>query len=368
MSNTSITNVEITDTFQVWISKTNDIIELANENVMLAGPGPGFTVSGNSTLLGSFTANTLVSETATTDNLSIINLSRRTTPNTPIESTSPIKITSQIENIFDLQTEVGLKPIIRLINGEDATWLVTHETPNSDSSITIKLQGAATPQLSLSQVGNLSVSGSVNASGSVSAPGFAGDGSLLTNLAVTAIPNLDASKITTGTFADARIPNLAASKITSGTFADARIPTNIARVDSIIRFNSIGVNTGASGTAGEIRATNNITAFFSDDRLKTRLGNIEEALKKINTLDAFYYVPNKTAIDLGYEEERYIGLSAQQVNEIFPEVVKPAPIDDKYLTIQYDKLIPLLVAGIKELRKQVDTMQKEIKEVKNDRT
>lgn len=38
------------------------------------------------------------------------------------------------------------------------------------------------------------------------------------------IPLLDASKITSGTFADARIPSLAASKITSGTFADARIP------------------------------------------------------------------------------------------------------------------------------------------------
>ena len=37
------------------------------------------------------------------------------------------------------------------------------------------------------------------------------------------IPNLDASKITSGSFADARIPNLATSKITSGTFADARI-------------------------------------------------------------------------------------------------------------------------------------------------
>ena len=37
------------------------------------------------------------------------------------------------------------------------------------------------------------------------------------------IPNIDASKITSGSIADARIPSLAASKITSGTFADARI-------------------------------------------------------------------------------------------------------------------------------------------------
>jgi phage-related tail fiber protein len=47
------------------------------------------------------------------------------------------------------------------------------------------------------------------------------------------IPNLDAAKITTGTFATGQVPNLAASKITSGTFANARIPSNIdpAKID-----------------------------------------------------------------------------------------------------------------------------------------
>ena len=40
------------------------------------------------------------------------------------------------------------------------------------------------------------------------------------------IPNIDASKITTGSIADARIPNLDASKITTGSIADARIPAS----------------------------------------------------------------------------------------------------------------------------------------------
>jgi len=46
------------------------------------------------------------------------------------------------------------------------------------------------------------------------------------------IPNLDAAKVTTGTFADARIPNLDTAKVTSGTFADARIPALVARINS----------------------------------------------------------------------------------------------------------------------------------------
>lgn len=135
-------------------------------------------------------------------------------------------------------------------------------------------------------------------------------------------------------------------------------PLNGANQDlntsSNVRFASLGINTNASGTAGEIRATDNITAFFSDDRLKTRIGPIEDAIKKVNTLDTFYYIPNKTALDLGYKEERHVGVSAQQVQKIMPEVVKPAPIDNKYLTVQYEKLIPLIIESIKELNAKLE--------------
>jgi hypothetical protein len=168
-------------------------------------------------------------------------------------------------------------------------------------------------------------------------------------------------RVNSSTGADAVMPTASASAsgaVTTGTQTWAGNKT----FNNNVRVASFGVNTAASGTAGEIRATNNITAFFSDDRLKTRLSLVEDALEKINTLDAFFYIPNKTATDLGYKEEKYIGLSAQQVNKIFPEIVKPAPIDDKYLTIQYDKLIPVLVAAIKEIKKEIDLMQKKYNE------
>jgi hypothetical protein len=123
------------------------------------------------------------------------------------------------------------------------------------------------------------------------------------------------------------------------------------------QFNSVGVGTAGSGTAGEIRATNNVIAFYSDDRLKTRLGNIEDALTKIKTLDTFYYEANETAQALGYEPIRDVALSAQQVQAIMPEVVAPAPIDDKYLTVRYERLVPLLVAAIKELEAKVAALE-----------
>jgi hypothetical protein len=111
----------------------------------------------------------------------------------------------------------------------------------------------------------------------------------------------------------------------------------------------LGVGVAASGSQGEIRATNNITAYYSDDRLKTKLGNIIDALGKVATLNGFYYEANEVAQALGYKPVREVGLSAQEVQKVLPEIVVPAPIDDRYLTIHYEKIIPLLVEAIKAL-------------------
>jgi len=167
------------------------------------------------------------------------------------------------------------------------------------------------------------------------------------------------------------IASLASTKVTGsipGSQISGAIPGTAAGVTGFTinqsvgtgdntRFNSLGVGTAASGTAGEIRATNNITAYYSDDRLKTRLGTIENALDKLMTLSGFYHEANETAQKLGYTPIREVGLSAQEVQRIMPEVVAPAPIDDKYLTIRYERLIPLLVEAIKELKAEVDLLK-----------
>lgn len=124
-------------------------------------------------------------------------------------------------------------------------------------------------------------------------------------------------------------------------------------VTADIQMNSLGVGTAPNGTAGEILATGNITAFYSDDRLKTRLGYIADALDKVMSLDAFYYEANETAQALGYQPTKQVGVSAQQVEKVLPEAVAPAPIDAQYLTVKYEKLIPLLIAAIKELNAKI---------------
>ena len=131
---------------------------------------------------------------------------------------------------------------------------------------------------------------------------------------------------------------------------------------------SLGVGTGASGTSGQIRATNSITAFYSDRRLKNEVSKIENALDKIDQLTGVLYTQNKLAETYGYNNyEEQVGLYAQDVQKIQPQAVKPAPFDiaedgssksgQNYLTVQYERLIPLLVEGIKELRAEIKALK-----------
>ncbi len=214
MSNTSITNVQNSDTFQVWINKTNELVDLVNSNVLLAGLGSPVEVTGNAAITGTFTANTLTSSNGTIGNLSVLTLERAVDSDEQIVSSSPMKIQSSIENIFDLQTSSGNKPILRMINGGNARWVIGQQTVSSSSGFGIGTEGASTPQVTISQSGRLA------------ANELQGNGSLLTNLNANnvssgtlnaaRIPNLNADKITAGTLNPDRIPNLNADKITSG--------------------------------------------------------------------------------------------------------------------------------------------------------
>jgi hypothetical protein len=134
----------------------------------------------------------------------------------------------------------------------------------------------------------------------------------------------------------------------------ANITITAAATNVNTQLASLGVGTASSGTAGEIRATNNITAYFSDERLKTKTGNIENALDKVCQIETMLYHANETAVALGYDASiQEVGVTAQSVQKVQPEIVVPAPIDDRYLTVRYEKLVPLLIEAIKELKAQV---------------
>jgi hypothetical protein len=131
---------------------------------------------------------------------------------------------------------------------------------------------------------------------------------------------------------------------------------------------SLGVGTAASGTSGEIRATNNVTAYYSDARLKDFKGKIGDALYKVSQLNGYYYTENEKAEEFGFNNKKLqVGVSAQEVKAILPEVIAPAPFDmdaenksksgEDYMTVRYEKLVPLLIEAIKELKAEVEALK-----------
>jgi hypothetical protein len=125
----------------------------------------------------------------------------------------------------------------------------------------------------------------------------------------------------------------------------------------------------------EVYASGNVTAYYSDDRLKTRKGNIKNALDIVSKLNGFRYTNNEVAKSYGYEgDEVQLGVSAQEVEAVLPEIVRQAAFDvdlddpkhgsksgENYKTVQYDRLVPLLIEAIKELSLKVKTLEEKDK-------
>ena len=227
------------------------------------------------------------------------------------------------------------------------TNLVTSTTPSTNTSNT---QVATT----------LFVKNALNG-GNTYAMSVSGSAATVANTGISGLitaSQLASTGVTVGSYGGTSVVPVitidAQGRITSA----ANAATTYVANNTNAQLNSLGVGTNPdSANTGTIRATNNITAYYSDDRLKTKLGKIENALSKIVSLEGFYYEANETAQELGYKPNREVGVSAQQVQKVLPEVVVSAPIDDKYLTVHYDRLIPLVIEAIKELKQEIDALK-----------
>ena len=112
---------------------------------------------------------------------------------------------------------------------------------------------------------------------------------------------------------------------------------------------------------GTMSATADVVAYVSDQRLKENIKPLENALEKVLSLSGFTYTFNDVAEKLGFsKEEPQVGVSAQQIQSVLPEAVKPAPVDNNYLTVQYEKIVPLLIEAIKELAEKVENLERKL--------
>jgi len=133
-----------------------------------------------------------------------------------------------------------------------------------------------------------------------------------------------------------------------------------------VQFDSFGVGTAASGTTGEIRATNDVTAFYSSDvALKENIVNIPDPLESLKKLNGVLFDWKKDYIDSRGGEDGYfvrkkdVGVIAQEVEKVLPEAV--AERKDGFKAVKYDRLTCLLIEAVKNLSEKVETLTKEKK-------
>lgn len=129
--------------------------------------------------------------------------------------------------------------------------------------------------------------------------------------------------------------------------------------NSNIQIRSLGVGVAASGTQGEIRASQDIIAYStSDKRLKEDIVNIKNPLEKLLKINGVNFNWNNDFIaERGGEDGLFVrkadvGVIAQELEQILPEAVADRP--DGYKAVRYEKIVPLLIESIKEQQKTID--------------
>jgi len=135
--------------------------------------------------------------------------------------------------------------------------------------------------------------------------------------------------------------------------------------DAYPQYSALGVGTAASGTTGEIRATNDITAYYASDRtLKENIQPIENALVKLRQITGVMFDWTDEEIERrGGEDDYFVrkhdtGVIAQDVEVVLPEVVATRP--DGHKAVKYEKMAGLIIQAINELADQVDEIKKKL--------
>jgi hypothetical protein len=151
---------------------------------------------------------------------------------------------------------------------------------------------------------------------------------------------------------------------TLSTWAGSSNITTVGTLGSV-QIASLGIGTAASGTAGEIRATNNITGYYTSDRaLKENIRNITGALDKVKALNGVMFDWKQSYIEERGGEDGYFvrkadtGVIAQEVEAVLPEVVGTRENGTK--AVAYEKLAGLLIESIKELDLKVEEIKKHL--------
>ena len=118
---------------------------------------------------------------------------------------------------------------------------------------------------------------------------------------------------------------------------------------SNLRFYTRNILAGTFDLSGNLTVTGDITAS-SDRRVKENIISIDGALEKINSLRGVYYNRISTTT-------RKMGLIAQEVESIIPEVVLTDDTPEHMKAVSYGNITALLIEGVNELTGKYNSLQ-----------
>jgi uncharacterized coiled-coil protein SlyX len=153
------------------------------------------------------------------------------------------------------------------------------------------------------------------------------------------------------------------SGIVSGSSQVTLSSTTGGTTASNVQFNSLGIGIAATGTAGRIDASGDIVAFSTSDKnFKENIIPIQNALEKISKISGNTYDWKSDMKEFHGFEGNDVGVIAQEIEAVLPQLVTTR--ETGYKAVKYDKLVALLIEGIKEQQQQIHSLTIEVEKLK----
>jgi hypothetical protein len=129
--------------------------------------------------------------------------------------------------------------------------------------------------------------------------------------------------------------------------------------DSVLHGDlAVGIDTDS-----EINCTGDVIAFSTSDiKLKSNVIPISNPTSKILQLSGNTFTWNKKA-GIKKAGKNDVGIIAQEVKKVLPNIVRES--ENNILSVRYEKLIPLLIEGIKEQQNTIENLKERIKKLEN---
>jgi hypothetical protein len=348
-------NVSMQDGTAKFLSSGGNDIVFGN-NLVVTG---SITTTGNANIAGNLTIGD-----ASTDIINVIaSISSSLIPQT----TNAFDLGSATKFWRDLYISTGSIKFVGAGGTVVGTLTNTGNGLNLDGGVVTNGNSSfGTASVSVTSVtGSLRVSGSLTTIGESTATSFNGainatNGVISGSSQITLI--LPTGVVSgSSQIAYASISSIPAG-IVSGSSQVTLSSTTGGGTASNVQFNSLGIGMAASATAGRIDASGDVVAYSTSDKnFKENITPIENPIEKIRMISGNTYDWKADMKEFHGFEGNDVGVIAQEIEAVLPQLVTTR--ETGYKAVKYDKLVALLIEGMKAQQNQIDNLTIEIEKL-----